>query len=85
MVAAQRGHPFAGKTIAVPGAKIVAIEQARDHIVAANAREQAHLSLPQMSSDWRETANWVILAPDVGRLQIALVAAHRVIPITSEP
>ena len=31
------------------------------------------LFLSQMSSGWRETANWVILAPDVGRLQIALV------------
>ena len=31
------------------------------------------LSLSQMSSGWRETANRVILAPDVGRLQIALV------------
>ena len=43
----------------------------------------ATLSLSQISSDWRETASRVILAPDVGRLQIALVAAHRVIPIAS--
>jgi hypothetical protein len=34
-----------------------------------------------MSSGWRKMANRVILAPDVGRVQIALVAAHRVIPI----
>ncbi|MGA8990520.1 MAG: hypothetical protein WB500_09100, partial [Rhodoplanes sp.] len=37
-----------------------------------------YLSLSQMSSGWRETANRVILSPDVGRLQIAWVAAHRV-------
>ena len=37
------------------------------------------LSLSQM----RETVNRVILAPDVGCLQIALVAAQRVIPIAS--
>ena len=42
-------------------------------------------SLSQMSSGWRGAPNWVMLSPDVGRLQIALVAAHRVIPITSEP
>ena len=41
------------------------------------------LSLSQMSSGWRETANRVILSPDVGRLQIDLVAAHRVTPIAS--
>jgi hypothetical protein len=41
------------------------------------------LSLSQMSSGWRETANRVMVAPDVGRLQIALVSAHRVIPIAS--
>ena len=41
------------------------------------------LSLPQISSEWREKTNRVILASNVGRLQIALVAAHRVIPITS--
>jgi len=39
------------------------------------------LSLSQMSSGWRETANRVILSPDVERLQIAVVAARRVIPI----
>src|SRR5271157_1484525 len=33
------------------------------------------LSLSQMSSGWRGAANWVMLSPDVGRLQIALVAA----------
>ena len=43
------------------------------------------LSLSQMSSGWRGTANRVMLALDVGRLQIAVVAADRVIPITSEP
>jgi len=42
------------------------------------------LSLSQMSSGWRETANRVMLALNVGRLQIAVVAADRVIPITSE-
>lgn len=41
MVAAERCHPFAGKAIAVSGAKIIAVEKASDHIVAANAREQA--------------------------------------------
>ena len=41
------------------------------------------LSLSQMSSGWRETANRVMLLPDVGRLQIAVVAARRVVPITS--
>ena len=41
------------------------------------------LSLSQMSSGWRGTANRVMLSPDVGRLQSAVVAAHRVIPITS--
>ena len=39
------------------------------------------LSLSQMSSGWRGRTNRVMLWSDVGRLQIALVAAHRVIPI----
>ena len=39
------------------------------------------LSLSQMSSGWRGTANRVMLSPDVGRLQIAVVAADRVVPI----
>ena len=42
MVAAQRGYSLTGKAIAVSGAQIITIEQASDHIVAANAREQAH-------------------------------------------
>ena len=42
------------------------------------AAAEMTLSLSQMSSGWRETANRVILSPDVGRLQIAWVAAHRV-------
>jgi hypothetical protein len=48
-------------------------------------RLDRRLSLSQMSSGWRETTNRVILSPDVGRLQIALVAAHRVVPVASEP
>ena len=32
---------------------------------------------------WREVANRVILSSDVGRLQIAVVAADRVVPIAS--
>ena len=43
----------------------------------ANSKAVTHVAPPP--------APGVILAPDVGRLQIALVAAHRVIPITSEP
>ena len=42
-----------------------------------------YVSLSQMSSGWRGTTNRVILSPDVGRLQIAVVAAHRVLPIAS--
>jgi hypothetical protein len=33
-----------------------------------------------MSSGWRETTNRVILLPDVGGLQIAVVAADRIVP-----
>ena len=39
------------------------------------------LSLSQMSSGWRGTTNRVMLSPDVGRLQIAVVPADRVLPI----
>ena len=35
----------------------------------------------QMSSGWRGTANRVMLSPDVGCLQIAVVAVPRVVPI----
>ena len=42
VVAAKRCHPFAGPAIAVSGAKIIAVEQARDHIVAAYARKDAY-------------------------------------------
>jgi hypothetical protein len=58
-----------------------------DMLVAYNAAlekvQRRSLSLSQMSSGWPETPNRVILLPDVGRLQSAVVAAHRVIPITS--
>jgi hypothetical protein len=42
VVAAKRGHPFAGPAIAVSGANIIAIEHARDHIVATDARQQPY-------------------------------------------
>jgi hypothetical protein len=38
-------------------------------------------SLSQMSFGWREMANRVILSPNVGRLQIAVVIADRLISI----
>ena len=44
------------------------------------------MSLRQSDEDVRpyrgETANWETLSPEVGRLQIALVATRRVIPIS---
>ena len=39
------------------------------------------LSLSQMSSGWRGTTNRVMLSPDVGRLEIAVVTSDRVLPI----
>src|SRR5437899_2449710 len=42
VVAAKRRHPFAGPAIAVSSANIIAIEQARDHVVAADARQQPY-------------------------------------------
>ena len=54
-------------------------------LCGARAAPLCRLSLSQMSSGWRETTNWVILSPDVGRLQIAVVAAHRIVPITGVP
>ena len=46
-----------------------------------NAPRPRRLSLSQMLSGWREAANRVMLAPDVGHLQIAVVAADRIVPI----
>src|SRR5215831_556295 len=42
VVAAKRCHPFTGPAIAVSSANIIAIEQARDHVVAADARQQPY-------------------------------------------
>jgi hypothetical protein len=41
-VAAKRCHAFAGPAIAVSSAKIIAVEQARDHVVTAYACKRAY-------------------------------------------
>ena len=40
-----------------------------------------YVSLSQISSGWRGTTNRVMLSPDVGRLEIAVVTSDRVLPI----
>jgi len=48
---------------------------------SAADRDNREVSLSQMSSGWRGTTNRVMLSPDVGRLEIAVVTSDRVLPI----
>ena len=64
---------------------IAAVSEAATGLALMIVPSLVGLFLSQMSSGWRETANRVILLPDVGGLQIAVVAADRIVPITGEP
>ena len=57
------------------------LRAAGDRLIETTLLGGVPLSLSQMSSGWRGTTNRVMLSPDVGRLEIAVVTSDRVLPI----
>jgi hypothetical protein len=70
VMAAKRCHPFAGPAIVVSGAKIISVEQARDHIVAAYARKDAY----RLHSFRRRTVS--LPTPPARQAQFGMNATH---------
>src|SRR4030095_4580845 len=72
MVASERCHPLTGPTVAVTGAQVVAIEQTRDQIIAADTHE-----LPYCFNDLLRRA--IALSPAPSRqAELGVDAAHPV-------